>query len=173
LTRPQANDAPDDEKSTGASSRKDNGKQKKGRVTRERSAGVVVLRRTPAGEHEVLLLDYGRHWDYPKGHLEKGETDRDAASRELREETGISECELLEGFSREILYHFQSSRKGLVRKEVIFFAGEVAPEVEVRLSHEHVGFAWLNLASAAERLTFANAKAVLSALVSFLEARRD
>lgn len=52
----------------------------------ELSAGGVVVR-----DGEVLLIRdrYGR-WTFPKGHLEAGETDRQAAAREVREETGLN-----------------------------------------------------------------------------------
>ena len=149
-------------------------KSQRRKVVRERSAGVVLFREPGEGRpREFLLLDYGRHWDYAKGHLERGETDEQAALRELREETGIREIALLPGFSREIIYHFQSSRKGLVRKEVIFFAARLPddPPQEVTLSHEHTGHAWLPLAPALERLTFANARAVLTGVAAFLESR--
>ena len=147
----------------------------RGASTSERSAGVVAFREVPATDASparrlFLLLDYGRHWDYPKGHLEPGESDRDAARRELREETGIAHVELVEGFSHEIGYCFRSSRKGLVRKTVIFFAGRVASP-EVCLSHEHVGYAWLEREAALAQLTFDNARAVLAAAADFLDGR--
>ncbi len=144
------------------------------KATRERSAGVIVYRdvRDPAGRPRrlFLLLDYGRHWDYPKGHLEKGEDDLSAARRELREETGIDAARFSEGFSHQIDYFFHSRRKGPVRKEVIFFAARTEQEA-VRLSEEHVGYAWLDRDAALERLTFENARKVLSAAADFLDER--
>ena len=52
------------------------------------SAGVIVVRRTPEGPRFLLLRSY-RHWDFPKGQVEAGETALAAARRETREETGI------------------------------------------------------------------------------------
>src|SRR5687767_3658997 len=77
----------------------------------ERSAGVVLFRAeraAPPGDDGrlFLLLDYGRYWDYPKGHVEKGEDDVTAVLRELREETGIGDAQLVADFRHEITYFF-------------------------------------------------------------------
>ncbi len=127
----------------------------------ERSAGFVLYFRPPdGGASRFLLLDYGKHWDFPKGHVEKGEDDITAARREVREETGISEIRLVPGFHREIIYFFRNRRRDLVRKVVVFFLGEVQT-TEVQISDEHVGFAFLPLAEAIDRLTYATARQLL------------
>lgn len=54
------------------------------------SAGVVVVRREPAGWQYLLLRAY-RNWDFPKGLVESGENPIDAARREVAEETLIEE----------------------------------------------------------------------------------
>ena len=138
-------------------------------VTRERSAGVLVYR-VAEGRRLYLLLDYGRHWDYPKGHLEAGEDDQTAARRELCEETGISAVTLAAGFAHEIAYDFYSSRKKHVHKTVVFFTGEAAGD-GVTLSHEHRAYAWLDRDAAEGQLTFDNAKNVLRAADDFLKAQ--
>jgi 8-oxo-dGTP pyrophosphatase MutT (NUDIX family) len=126
----------------------------------ERSAGVVVYRRGKQGR-EYLLLDYGRYWDLPKGHVEPGETDRVAALRELKEETGIDDAQLAENFAHEVTYFFRT-KKGLVRKTVVFFLAATQART-VTISHEHEGFVWLPFAAAVGRITYANARTVLQA----------
>jgi 8-oxo-dGTP pyrophosphatase MutT (NUDIX family) len=128
----------------------------------ERSAGVIVyVIPKSGGPEQFLLLNYGKYWDYPKGHVEAGEDDVTAARRELREETGITDVELDPEFRQELAYFFRG-RKGLIRKTVVFFLGRTETQ-DVVLSHEHEGYAWLEYAAARERLTYASAKQVLEA----------
>jgi bis(5'-nucleosidyl)-tetraphosphatase len=134
---------------------------RKTKVRREFSAGFVLFRATPRGLR-FLLLDYGQHWDYPKGHLEEGESAWRAAVRELREETGIRQVDRVGGFQRAMHYAFDSPRKGHVRKTVTYFLGRTRAET-VRLSDEHEGFAWLPYEQALERLTYQNARDMLAA----------
>ena len=56
------------------------------------SCGAVILRDAPSG-HRVLLLRVFRHWDFPKGLMEPGETPQQTALREVREESGIADLE--------------------------------------------------------------------------------
>jgi len=128
----------------------------------ERSAGFVIFRCPPLSSHEYLLLDYGRHWDFAKGHVEEGEDDLAAATRELREETGISDVEAIPAFQHEITYFFRDRKKGLIRKKVVFFLGQTrAADRDIVLSHEHEAFEFLPYDAAIKRVTFPNARRVL------------
>jgi 8-oxo-dGTP pyrophosphatase MutT (NUDIX family) len=64
--------------------------------TQKRAAGVVVIRDDPAGRRYLLLRAY-RNWDLPKGRLEDGESPLEAAVRETREETGLSDLDFAWG----------------------------------------------------------------------------
>ena len=135
----------------------------------ERSAGFVIFHRNGGGatDIEVLLLDYGKHWDFPKGHVEKGEDDLAAAIRELREETGIDDARVIEGFQQEIIYFFRHPKRGLVRKTVVFFLAEVHRKT-ITLSHEHTGYVFLPFQQARDKLTFPTARKLLDAAWEFL-----
>jgi 8-oxo-dGTP pyrophosphatase MutT (NUDIX family) len=60
------------------------------RRTPNLSAGVVLVRRAPEGWRFLLLRAY-RNWDFPKGLVEPGEEPREAARREVHEETLIED----------------------------------------------------------------------------------
>jgi bis(5'-nucleosidyl)-tetraphosphatase len=60
------------------------------------SAGAVMVRETAHGPRFLLLRAF-RHWDFPKGAVEDGETPLEAARREIEEETGIVDLEFAWG----------------------------------------------------------------------------
>ena len=58
----------------------------------KRAAGAVVFRRTERGVRLLILRAY-RNWDFPKGLIEAGESELEAAKRECREETGLTDLD--------------------------------------------------------------------------------
>jgi 8-oxo-dGTP pyrophosphatase MutT (NUDIX family) len=135
---------------------------------REISAGVILFRSHP--QREYLLLDYGTHWDLPKGHIEAGEDPQTTAARELQEETGIRDARFVPGFKESMRYFYRKAGEGML-KVVIYFLAETSTG-NVTLSDEHSGYLWLPYEAALERLTFNNARELLGKAQEFLDARR-
>jgi len=133
---------------------------------REISAGVILFRSKP--QREYLLLDYGAHWDFPKGHIEAGEDPQTTAARELAEETGIRDARFISGFKESMRYFYRKSGEGML-KVVIYFLAET-PTGDVTLSHEHSGYVWLPYDEALKRLTFRNARELLIKAHTFPDA---
>ena len=121
----------------------------------EKSAGLVLVK-----DGEYLLLHYAAgHWDFPKGHIENGESIEQAALRELKEETAIEDVAILPGFQESINYFFK--REGeTIAKEAVFLLARTT-NGSVTLSHEHQGFEWLTYEKAIQKLTYDNAKEIL------------
>jgi 8-oxo-dGTP pyrophosphatase MutT (NUDIX family) len=134
---------------------------------REISAGVILFRERP--QREFLLLDYGTHWDFPKGHIEPGEDPQRTAARELQEETAIRDARFISGFKRSMRYFYRKAGQGML-KIVIYFLAET-PTGNVTLSHEHSGYAWLPYEAARKRLTFKNAQDLLAEAQAFLNGK--
>ena len=108
-------------------------------------------------------------WSFPKGHLEDGETEQQAAIREVREETGIS-ARVLEPLGEIDFWFMADGRR--IHKTVHHFlmvrmSGELSdddPEVEsvewVRLDAVHARLAYSD-----ERALLKKARAQLADLV--------
>lgn len=133
------------------------------------SAGIIVYYK-PNGQPEYLLLQYtAGHWDLAKGKLEPGETNMQAALRELQEETGISKIEMNEGFEESLKYVFKDYTGQPVEKTVHFFVGQVHKKEVAILSREHKGYIWLPYDEAVQKLTYQNAKDVLIKANEFIK----
>lgn len=126
----------------------------------ETSAGIVLFRKEGT-KNLFLLLHYpSGHWDFVKGKMEKGETIHETAIRETIEETGITDVKILDDFEEWIEYNFQYQGE-LVHKKVVFFLAETNTK-DVEISHEHLGYTWMDYNTAMEKTTFDNAKTVLT-----------
>ena len=132
----------------------------------EKSAGIVLFR-SESNKNEFLLLNYPQgHWDFIKGKVEENETMHETAQRETREETGISNIEFIDGFEEWVEYDFKFKKED-IHKKVIFFLAKT-DEKNVKLSHEHNDYLWLEYDDALKKTTFKNAKNVLSKANEFL-----
>jgi len=143
----------------------------------EKSAGAVIFRKEN-NRIFYLLLHYAslaqslrsraekNYWDLPKGHIETGEKEIETARREVEEETGLKDIEFVEGFREVIKYFFRFQNKNIL-KFVTFYLAETKAK-DVKVSDEHLSYAWLLHEDALSRLTFKNAKEILQKANDFL-----
>ena len=121
----------------------------------EKSCGIVLMH----ADH-ILLLHYpSGHWDFPKGHVDGDEQEKETARRELSEETGIQELLFINGFRYATSYHYRRGRH-IYHKKVVYFLGKTRTTTVI-LSHEHQNFRWCSWTHASEMLTFTNSKLIL------------
>lgn len=132
-------------------------------MKKEISCGAVIAR---AGENgtEILLIRHknGGHWAFPKGHVEKKETEAETALREIREETGLS-VTLDTGFRHVVTY----SPKPNVMKDVIYFAASPTGGHAKRQEAEVTDMRWASFEEAAALITYQNDRDVLAAFTSY------
>ena len=126
----------------------------------ETSAGIVLFRKEGSKKLFLLLHYPSGHWDFVKGKMEQGESTHQTAVREAQEETGITDITFVENFEEWIEYNFKYQGE-LVQKKVVFFLAETKTK-EIKISHEHSGYTWMDYNSSMEKTTFDNAKTVLT-----------
>jgi len=131
----------------------------------ERSAGAVVYRKAGDGRLFLLLQNAGR-WDFPKGGMEKGETEVQTVVREVEEETGIKDLKMVPGFRKVIEYFYRRDGKN-IHKQVVYLLG-ITREEQVKISFEHQGFGWFPYGEALERASYDNSKVTLKEAEKFL-----
>lgn len=125
----------------------------------EKSCGAIVYRLENGKRKYLLLRSDDGYCGFPKGHVEKDETEEQTARRETEEETGIVDLEF-EPLFREMISYFFTKEHRKIYKEVVYFLAKTGTE-EAKVSDEHVGFEWLEYDKALEKLSFENAKELL------------
>jgi 8-oxo-dGTP pyrophosphatase MutT (NUDIX family) len=137
----------------------------------ERSAGFVLYS-VDGGVRRYLLLRhrYGGHWGFPKGHIEVGESEMEAALRETREETGIDAVTVIPGFQEVSRYRFRRGNRPVFKENTYFLAR--AEHTRPVLSREHTQAEWLPYSEARERLSFADMRGILDLAEAMLTPSR-
>ena len=135
----------------------------------EKSAGFILISENDdTSDPSVLLLHYlSGHWDFPKGNIEIDETEMQAATRELKEETGIEIFTLIPGF-RHVLNYKYTKKSTLISKQVTLFLASTDVN-EVEISHEHIDHQGMEINAAVNQLTYSNAKIALTSAINFLK----
>ena len=108
------------------------------KTVHEYSAGSIIYR-INKNEIEFLLVQsmLNRTWGFPKGHLEAGENNVQAAKREVYEES--------------LTYKIARDRL----KTVTLFLSEFIPTQKIKLQKSEIGaFKWVNLEAASSCLHY-------------------
>jgi 8-oxo-dGTP pyrophosphatase MutT (NUDIX family) len=124
----------------------------------DRSYGAVVFRKREA-KYQFLLVqhEHNLHWDMPKGHAEEGESTKEAALREILEETNYR-VRLIEGFSEDIHYVLPRGED----KTVTFYLAEALSEGNREIDRSEIRqVRWFFFEEAREIITYENSRQVL------------
>ena len=124
--------------------------------------GAVVI--DPSRRYLLVLHASGNHWDSPKGHAEPGESPRETALREIREEAQI-EAKIIEGFQTQAGWILPDGRPKKVTYYLALRTGKAekqGPEGEI------LETIWLPYEEARAKITYESGKTVLDKAEAFL-----
>ena len=143
-------------------------------ATIELSAGGVIYRDTPDGERQLLLIrdSYG-NWGFPKGHIEAGESPEQAALRECREETGLTQLRMT-GRLGATDWYFRADN-ALVHKFCDYFLLQADPDEPASPQRDEgiEACRWLGPEEALKQITYSNARHVARLALDRLDASRS
>ena len=130
-------------------------------MKKEKSCGCIVIN----DRNEILLIHHNAgHWDFPKGHIEEGETEVQTAIREVKEETNI-DVEVNEEYRYSTKY---SPKEDVIKQVIYFLARNISDNRQAQLE-EVSEVKWFSMNDAIEKITYDNSREILILLKKDLE----
>ena len=130
-------------------------------MKQEKSCGCIIIN----DKNEVLLIHHNAgHWDFPKGHVEEGETEMETAIREVKEETNI-DVEVNEEYRYSTKY---SPKEGVIKEVIYFLARNISDNKQAQLE-EVSEVRWVNVDEAIDKITYDSSREILMQLKNDLE----
>lgn len=137
-------------------------------MIRELSAGGIVF-----NGDKVLLIQVeagdGTYWEFPKGHIEEGQTTREAALREVQEEGGVEARITRKVDTSKYIYTRRTGER--IFKIVTFFLMEYVAGDPKDHDLEVMDAGWFEIGEALERLSFRNDRRLLEKAREMVELR--
>lgn len=120
---------------------------------------VIIFYQNEVGEFKLLILKRsekeGGWWQPLVGGIKEGETVEVGMFREIEEETGLTEKDIVS--STDTFYTFDWGHKENIFTDIVR-AVELNTEKEIKLSEEHQEFKWVTMDEAIELMRYENNK---------------
>lgn len=127
-------------------------------LKKEKSCGCIIIK----DEKVLLVYEKNRNfWGFPKGHMEEGETEKETALREVKEEVGIDvEIDVLKR------YTLNYNIKNEIDKTTILYIAKPKSEEIVIQEDEIEKIKWCSFEEALQTLTFENWKELFKKVIN-------
>jgi 8-oxo-dGTP pyrophosphatase MutT (NUDIX family) len=131
-------------------------------MKKDHAYGVIVYYVENETVFFLILKQVQGHWSFPKGHSEKNEKKLETALRELKEETGISEVELVsEDIQITDEYVIKPDSSKPVHKYVEFYIGRAEDRDVIMQEGEIFEYKWITPEDGDSILTYDSSKRIL------------
>ena len=122
-------------------------------MKKEKSCGCIII-----NDNKVLLVyeKRGNFWGFPKGHVEKGETEIETALREVKEEVGL-DVKINE--NKRYFLNYQINNE--IDKTTILYLAKPLNTIVSMQETEIENYKWCSFDEAINVLTFDSSKELL------------
>lgn len=123
-------------------------------IVREPTAGGVVFRRHEENGIEILLIqDAKDRWTIPKGHIEEGETAQQTAKREIGEEAGLPNVDML-GWLGKIHFRYRRVDKLVLMTTQIYLVRAMGDTDAIQKEEWMNGIKWFKFNDALDAIEY-------------------
>lgn len=133
----------------------------------ETSFGVIPLKLIK-NDWQIFLIQHknGNHWSFPKGHVHPKEDPKQAALRELKEETNLNPKRFLSEKPLKETYQFYRNKQE-VHKTVFYYLVEVQGKEQLQ-KEEVLDGKWYSFIEAHDKITYDESRFILSAVLELI-----
>lgn len=122
-------------------------------IVREPTAGGIVFRHGESGVEILLIQDAKDRWTIPKGHIEEGETAKQTAKREIGEEAGLKEVDVL-GWLGKIHFRYRRIDKLVLMTTQIYLVRAKGDTDAIQKEEWMNGIKWFSFHDALDAIEY-------------------
>jgi 8-oxo-dGTP pyrophosphatase MutT (NUDIX family) len=122
-------------------------------IVREPTAGGIVFRHGEKGVEILLIQDAKDRWTIPKGHIEEGETAQQTARREIGEEAGLSQVDIL-GWLGKIHFRYRRIDKLVLMTTQIYLVRAKGDTNDIQKEEWMNGIKWFTFQDALDAIEY-------------------
>ena len=117
----------------------------------EKSCGCIIV-----NDEKILLVEQVNSgtYNFPKGHMNPGETEIETAIREVKEETNLDVI-----INDQLRFPLSYVQKGTINKEVVYYVASITNINDLKPQIKEINkMLWVNIDKVYDTLTFDNLK---------------